>query len=646
MHLKRQFLPRTALLPIMLAAASLTCSGDGVVLPKEGEPANVTVMNGNNQTGIVGTSLAESLVVRITDPSDRPVVGARVRFVLGQNSTGGEVSPDTVVTDIDGEAPVRWILGTTAGGQTIQARVVGFNNVTANLAATANPGAADTIFALSGDGQTGTAAAPLADSLVVRVNDQFGNPVSGTAVAWTVSGGGSVSPVGGTTGTDGQTAVQRTLGPASGAQAAAASAAGLKGSPVIFTHSVGSGAPAALQIVQGNNNTAPAGFALAESLVVRLVDANGNGVAGRPVAWAVTGGGGTPSPASTVTDDNGLSATRWTLGTTAGPNTLIASSAGFVANFSATGTSDVPTKISIFAGNNQTGPAGQPLPNDPTVLIQDANNNPVANVAVTFVVTGGGGSVSPTTAVATGANGRAAVTSWTLGTALGANTLQASASGPNGPLSGSPLTFNATSVAGAATQITITTQPPITAASGAALNPAPVVQIRDGSGNPVNTAGVNITVSLATGTGSLGGTLTHATNANGQATFTGLSINSLIGNYSLAFNSPGLAQATSATIALTAGTPTRLALSTQPPGGASSGVVLSPQPVVQVQDAAGNPSPTAGVNVTAALTAGTGTLGGNTTIVTNGSGMATFIDLAITGPAGSYTSNLGKDSNA
>ena len=636
MHLKQLFSPRSALLPILLAAASLTCSGEGVVLPKEGEPANVTVMNGNNQSGPVGSALAESLVVRITDPSDRPVVGARVRFVLGQNATGGDLSPDTVVTDNNGEAPVRWVLGTSAGAQTIQARVVGFTNVTASLSATANPAAADTIFLVSGDEQTGIAAAALAESLVVRVNDQYGNPVSGTSVTWTVSGGGSVSPASGTTGANGQSATQRTLGPASGAQAAAASASGLKGSPVIFTHSVGSGAPVALQIIQGNNKTAPAGFALAESLVVRLVDANGNGVAGRSVAWAVTGGGGSPSPASTLTDDNGLSATRWTLGTTAGPNTLIASASGFVANFAATGTSDVPTKISIVAGDNQTGPAGQPLASDPTVLVQDANNNPVANVAVTFVVTGGGGSVAPTTAVATGTNGRAAVTAWTLGSALGANTLQATASGPNGPLTGSPLTFTATAVAGAATQITITTQPPITAASGAALNPAPVVQIRDASGNPVNTAGINVTVSLATGTGPLGGTLTRPTNSSGQATFTGLSINGLVGTYSLAFNSSGLTQATSSTIALAAGSPTRLALSVQPPGGASSGVLLSPQPVVQVQDAAGNPSPTAGVSVTAALTGTSGTLGGTTTIVSDAAGTATFTDLAITGPSGTY----------
>lgn len=629
--------PRSALLPVLLAVASLTCSGENVVLPKEGEPANLEVMNGNNQTGTVGSALAESLTVRITDPSDRPVVGARVQFALSTNAAGGSLSPDTALTDVNGEARSRWVLGTIAGSQAIQARVVGFTNVNGTLSATANADKAQAIVALRGDGQTGTAGAALAESLVVRVDDQFGNPVSGTIVSWTMSGGGALSAVSVPTGANGQSAVQRTLGPASGPQAAAASASGLTGSPIIFTHTASAGLPAALQIAQGDNNTAPAGFALAESLVVRLVDANGNGVAGRAVAWGVTAGGGSVSPTSSNTDANGLSATRWTLGATAGTNTAFASAAGFVANFSATGTSDVPTKISIFSGNNQTGAAGQPLANSPTVLVQDANNNPVANVAVTFLVTGGGGSIVPTTSVPTGLNGRAALTSWTLGPAVGPNTLQASASGPGGPLQGSPLTFTATAMAGSATQLTIETQPPATAASGAALSPAPVIQLRDASGNAVSQSGINVTVSLASGTGSLGGTLTRATNGSGQVTFSSLSINGLVGSYALAFNSSGLTGATSSSISLTAGSATRLVLTTQPPGGASSGVALSPQPIVQVMDAAGNPVSLAAVDVTAALTGGTGTLGGTFTVATNAGGTAAFTDLAITGPSGSYS---------
>ena len=62
---------------------------------------------------------------------------------------------------------------------------------------------------------------------------------------------------------------------------------------------------------------------------------------------------------------------------------------------------------------------------DPAVLVTDQSGNPIAGVNVDFDVTAGGGAVVPST-VATGANGVATVTSWTLGPAAGANTLTAS----------------------------------------------------------------------------------------------------------------------------------------------------------------------------------------------------------------------------
>ena len=72
---------------------------------------------------------------------------------------------------------------------------------------------------------------------------------------------------------------------------------------------------------------------------------------------------------------------------------------------------------------------------DPQVLVRDQFNNPVVGVAVTFAVTGGGGSVAGGTPV-TNASGIATVTSWTLGgtsadAANGtmANSLSASATG-------------------------------------------------------------------------------------------------------------------------------------------------------------------------------------------------------------------------
>ena len=79
---------------------------------------------------------------------------------------------------------------------------------------------------------------------------------------------------------------------------------------------------------------------------------------------------------------------------------------------------------------------------------------------------------------------------------------------------------------------------------------------------------------------------------------------------------------------------TQLAITTQP-GGAVSGVLLAPQPIVQVTDANGALVPSSTASVTATIAGGAGTLAGTTTINAVG-GVAAFTNLAING-AGTYT---------
>ncbi|MBD2772975.1 N,N-dimethylformamidase beta subunit family domain-containing protein [Iningainema tapete] len=70
-----------------------------------------------------------------------------------------------------------------------------------------------TISKVSGDNQTGTAGAALANPFVVRVQDSAGNPQSGVTVNFAVtSGGGSVSPTSAVTGANGQASTVLTLG--------------------------------------------------------------------------------------------------------------------------------------------------------------------------------------------------------------------------------------------------------------------------------------------------------------------------------------------------------------------------------------------------------------------------------------------------
>jgi hypothetical protein len=130
-------------LPITLisvtAALVVACGAGDLLLPGESRPAAIAVVKGNNQTAPGGQALADSLVVRVTDPQNRPVAQLRVAFVV--TAGGGTAAPDTAVTDNDGHAASRWTLGTTAGAQAVEARVTGSDSVNATFTAVASTGA-------------------------------------------------------------------------------------------------------------------------------------------------------------------------------------------------------------------------------------------------------------------------------------------------------------------------------------------------------------------------------------------------------------------------------------------------------------------------------------------------------------------------
>ncbi|MGE5761684.1 MAG: Ig-like domain repeat protein [Gemmatimonadota bacterium] len=116
--------------------AALACGGGDLMLPSASRPAAMAVVKGNNQTAPGGQALADSVVVRVTDPQDRPVAQLRVAFVV--TAGGGTAAPDTAVTDNDGRTASRWTLGPSAGPQTVVARVAGSDAVNATFTATAS----------------------------------------------------------------------------------------------------------------------------------------------------------------------------------------------------------------------------------------------------------------------------------------------------------------------------------------------------------------------------------------------------------------------------------------------------------------------------------------------------------------------------
>ena len=127
-------------------------------------------------------------------------------------------------------------------------------------------------------------------------------------------------------------------------------------------------------------------------------------------------------------------------------------------------------------------------------------------------------------------------------------------------------------ISSTASQLAFVQQPTGTMA-GQTISPAVTVQLQDSIGDPVFQPGVSLTMSLSSGTGTLGGTLSQLTNASGLATFNDLSIN-LIGSKQLTAAIGGLASAVSNTFTIT--TPTASLSVTKT--GVGSGTVTSLPP--------------------------------------------------------------------
>ena len=288
------------------------------------------------------------------------------------------------------------------------------------------------------------------------------------------------------------------------------------------------GDPALIEIAEGNEQTGTAGLPLDDALVVRLVDTAGNGVSDQVVTWVVATGGGSVTPETGTTDDEGLASAEWTLGPSTGPNTVsaVVARVGGV-TFRAIGTRDdggpaTPTTIEPIEGEDQSAPAGTTVAVPPAVRVTDDGGQPVGEVEVTFVVTGGGGTVTGDTR-STDADGIARVGSWTLGSAPGANTLEARA----GSLLGSPVVFTAEATpAGEVSRFGFTVQPRDVDEDEAFTVEVALV---DGDGNVVPLSGILVYIALfregkdTPSNGDLNGERFRET-VNGVAVFTGLRV--------------------------------------------------------------------------------------------------------------------------
>lgn len=611
-------------------------SGEPVIFtatPNPGAATAVTLHSGNNQVGTAGRALPTPLRVRVTDDIGTPVPNHNVSFAV--TGGGGSVDPGSATTGPDGIAETTWTLGPNIDVvHEVQATALGVPGSVTFNATVATPASFEAISSLA---HQGIAGLPLADSIKVRVKDALGVALPNYPVEYSVitTGGfeqglvnGSTEPVTVFTDNNGIASAEWRLGPQAGTNnnklraTATFNNGTLNGAPIEFTASAQIGSASHLQEVSGNNQSGFIESELGQPLVVQVTDGN-NPVENWVVTFQVVQGGGKFDNGGTTknatTDQNGQATVRYTLGSSAGTpdnpfNNVVHAIAennaqaltGSPVVFKASALASAAANLQEIGGNNQTGAAGQPLPQPVRVKVTDAAGNGIADHDVAFTVTQGGGTLNgetkTTLQMLTDNSGIASV-DWYLGGSLGVNSqkLEVRANDGINDLSGSPMLFQATSVAGAVDPAVST----VTASAGAVQangedKATITVTLTDKFGNAI--PGKPVTL-IASGSGNVIEQPQLPSDASGKVTG---SISSIVAETKIitARIIGGIMLEASVEVAFIPEPPERVTLSRGGNQTTNTGTAV-PEPIeVIITDRFNNPVP--GVEVTFDVTAGDG----------------------------------------
>jgi hypothetical protein len=297
---------------------------------------------GDGQTGVNTTTLSNPFVAEVRDAFGNPVDGVTVTFAI--TSGTGTLNPSAPqVTPANGRVQTYLTLG-SVGTIRVTASATGLTPVV--FEATSITGSPNHLVLVSGGRQDDVVGTALASPVVVRLEDNYDNPVSGVTlrfVAGATSGTvGSVAPGTAVTGADGRAQTAMTLGSlaGTGAQWVTVTADGFPGVPALVVYQDPlPDVPATITKVSGDGQTAAYGQTLTAPLVAQVRDRFSNPVWGHVVTWtSLTGGTVVPNPS--LTDTAGRTSVTATLGSTPGmPSQAFTATAGTVSTtFTATAT--------------------------------------------------------------------------------------------------------------------------------------------------------------------------------------------------------------------------------------------------------------------------------------------------------------------
>ena len=160
-----------------IQAMLLTNQADTALVTVQPVPVAIGVVSGGGQSGAVGATLPQPVVVRVKAADSLGVAGVPVTLAV---AGGGSVLKATDTTNANGDVSVTWTLGTTLGTQSLTAKLVAAPSVTTTATATGVAGAPKKL-AFQVQPPNGAATVALSPAVQVVAQDTFGN----TATSYT-----------------------------------------------------------------------------------------------------------------------------------------------------------------------------------------------------------------------------------------------------------------------------------------------------------------------------------------------------------------------------------------------------------------------------------------------------------------------------
>ncbi|MBP2816201.1 inverse autotransporter adhesin IatC [Escherichia coli] len=373
----------------------------------------VVIKDGSEADG----STANTLQVKVTDAFGNALAGQTVSVMAGNGAT----TAPTVTTQPDGTVEIS-VTSQTAGASTVTASINNSSlsqNVTF-VADVSTAKIADLVVIKDGSEADGSTA----NTLRARVTDAFGNALAGQTVSVMAGNGATVAPTV-ITEPDGTVEISVTSQTAGISAVTASINSSSQSRDVTFIADVRTAKIAELEVIRDN---AVADGSTANTLQVKVTDANGNTLAGQAVSVLA---GNSATVASTVTTKPDGTVEISVTSQTAGTSTVTASINSSSLSRNVTFVADVRTaKIADLVVTRDNSVADGAMANTLQVRVTDAFGNALAGQTVS-VLADNGATVAPTVTTQPDGTVEISVTSQTAGVSAVTATINSSTQSQN-----------------------------------------------------------------------------------------------------------------------------------------------------------------------------------------------------------------------